>query len=263
MGTSAIAVPQAPAGNGAEVVQGGHVATEAEPPTPSDASPAQSQAVAAQENSGNLGLEPSGPQPVAEVSSAMPVSAAVVIELFAGSANLSKAFRSIGMQVIAIDTNDVPQIKIVKLNLLHKNSVDLVLRLLETRKVLFVHMAPPCSTSSQARMIQRSWSDPKPLRSWQFADGLPGLSFLDRARVSQANKLYHVCSDVAQACQRLGIWWSIENPTSSLMWLTSPLQQLWTCLRDHIKFAHSTIVFTEVTAGKAQLSGPHAVHFRV
>ena len=28
--SSAIAVPQAPAGNGAEVVQGGHVATEAE-----------------------------------------------------------------------------------------------------------------------------------------------------------------------------------------------------------------------------------------
>ena len=167
----------------------------------------------------------------------MPLSDAVVIELFAGSANLSKAFRSIGVQVIPIDTKDVPQIKIVKLNLLNNHSVDLVLRLLETRKVLFVHMAPPCSASSQARMIQRTWSDPKPLRSWQFAAGLPGLSFLDRARVSQANKLYHVCSDVAQACQRLSIWWSIENPTSSLMWLTSPLQQLWTCLRDHIKFA--------------------------
>ena len=115
------------------------------------------------------------------------VSDAVVIELFAGSANLSKAFRSVGMQVIPVDTKDASQRKIVKLNLLHRNSVQLVVRLLETRKVLFVHMAPPCSTSSQARMIQRTCSDPKPLRPWDHPDGIPGLSFLDKTRVAQAN----------------------------------------------------------------------------
>ena len=165
------------------------------------------------------------------------VSDAVVLELFAGSANLSKAFRSVGMQVIAVDTKDAHQIKIVKLNLLHKNSVALVLRLLETRKILFVHMAPPCSTSSQARMIQRTARDPKPLRSWQEPDGLTGLSFLDRNRVSQANRLYQVCVDVALACQTHNIWWSIENPTSSFMWITSPFRSLWTSLGQRIKFA--------------------------
>ena len=74
----------------------------------------------------------------------------VLDELFAGSANLSKAFRAIGMQVIPVDTKDAAQVKMVKLNLLHSNSVQMVLRLLETRKVVFVHMAPPCSTSLKA-----------------------------------------------------------------------------------------------------------------
>ena len=167
----------------------------------------------------------------------MAVSDAVVIELFAGSANLSKAFRSVGMQVIPVDTKDAPQIKIVKLNLLHQHSVQLVVRLLDTRKVLFVHMAPPCSTSSQARMIQRTWSDPKPLRSWDHPDGLPGLSFLDKTRVSQANKLYQVCFEIAEACSHRHIWWSIENPTGSFMWVTTPFQVLWTRFRDIIRFA--------------------------
>ena len=95
---------------------------------------------------------------------AIPVEEALVIELFAGSANLSKAFRSIGMQVIPVDARDAPQIKIVKLNLLHKGSLDLVFRPLDTRNVIMVHMAPPRSTSSQARRIQRHHNDPKPLR---------------------------------------------------------------------------------------------------
>ena len=162
---------------------------------------------------------------------------AMAIELFAGSANLGKAFRSIGMQVVAVDTKDAPQIKMVKLNLLHKGSVDLVHRLLQTRNVILVHMAPPCSTSSQARRIRRSPRDPKPLRSWCMPDGLDNLGFLDRTRVSQANRLYHVCHDVAVLCARLGIWWSIANPTSSLMWITTPFRHLWQELRRGINFA--------------------------
>ena len=161
----------------------------------------------------------------------------MVIELFAGSANLSKAFRSVGMQVVAVDTKDAAQIKVVKLNLLHKGSVDLVRRLIQTRNVVLVHMAPPCSTSSQARRIRRSPCDPKPLRSWNMPDGLSNLGFLDRNRVSQANRLYQVCRDVAVLCQSLDIWWSIENPTSSLMWITSPFRSLWNTLRSKIHFA--------------------------
>ena len=141
------------------------------------------------------------------------------------------------MQVIPVDTKDAPQVKIVKLNLLRKGSLRLVFRLLETRNVIMVHMAPPCSTSSQARRIQRSRNDPKPLRSWNMPDGLQDLGFMDRNRVSQANRLYQVCQEVALRCCRLKIWWSIENPTSSLMWITSPFRCLWEQLRTSVYFA--------------------------
>ena len=174
--------------------------------------------------------ELSGQRQVAQ-KSPVAVEEAMAIELFAGSANLSKAFRSVGMQVVAVDTKDAPQIKIVKLNLLRKGSVDLVHRLMQTRNVILVHMVPPCSTSSQARRIRRSPRDPKPLRSWCVPDGLDNLGFLDRARVSQANRLCQVCHDVAILCTRLGIWWSIENPTSSIIWIATPLRNLWQALR--------------------------------
>ena len=168
---------------------------------------------------------------------AVAVEEALFIELFAGSANLSKAFRWVGMQVIPVDTKDAAQVKMVKLNLLHKGSLQLVFRLLETRNVIMVHMAPPCSASSQARRIQRSPNDPKPLRSWDRPDGLQGLGFLDRNRVAQANRLYQVCQQVALMCNRLRVWWSIENPTSSLMWITSPLKSLWEQRRHNMYFA--------------------------
>ena len=180
--------------------------------------------------------EPSVQDPL-DSKAGIPVEEALFIELFAGSANLSKAFRSVGMQVIPVDTKDAPQVKIVKLNLLHKGSLQLVFRLLETRNVIMVHMAPPCSTSSQARRIQRSQHDPKPLRSWNMPDGLEDLGFLDRNRVSQANRLYQVCQEVATRCHRLKIWWSIENPTSSLMWITSSFKSLWKQLRNNMYFA--------------------------
>ena len=168
---------------------------------------------------------------------ARPVQDFVVIELFAGSGNLSKAFRNIGVQVVPVDTKDAPQIKIVKLNLLHERSVGLVMRLLETKKVLLVHMAPPCSTSSQARSIRRNKWDPQPLRSWDHPDGLLNLGFLNRTRVSQANKLYRLCVNIAVKCQTLRIWWRIENPAGSYMWVTSPFMELWRTHVSAIRFA--------------------------
>ena len=58
--------------------------------------------------------------------------------------------------------------------------------------VVFVHIAPPCGTSSRARerpMSAGEWGPP-PLRSSSHPWGLPFLSPKDRRRVEQANILY-------------------------------------------------------------------------
>ncbi|CAE7262843.1 URC1, partial [Symbiodinium sp. KB8] len=39
---------------------------------------------------------------------------------------------------------------------------------------------------------------------------------------------------VISACQELDVYWSLENPESSLFWLTSPISQLWRAFRSQI-----------------------------
>ena len=64
-------------------------------------------------------------------------------------------------------------------------------------------------------------------------------------------------------CTRFHIWWSIENPTSSLKWITSPLKSLWEQGRRDMHFAtfhncvcggdrkKSTTIWTSCSALKA------------
>ena len=173
----------------------------------------------------------------AETGSAKPLSDLYFVEVFAGCARLSKAFQAEGLQSTAVDSKPAEGAKVLVLNLLHAPSAQLLLRLIECRRLLMVHMAPPCSTGSRARLIQRSLRDPKPLRSWEHPDGLPGLLFADRQRVSDANKLYSLCYDIIRACELSGTWWSLENPAGSLFWLTSPISRVWAQFGSHIHFA--------------------------
>ena len=59
------------------------------------------------------------------------------------------------------------------------------------------------------------------MRSDSHPDGLPNLKPEDEARVQAANKLYAFTARAVAKLEGLGIAWSIENPSNSLMWLTS------------------------------------------
>ena len=45
------------------------------------------------------------------------------------------------------------------------------------------------------------------------------------------------CTEVASRCQELDIWWCIENPTGSYMWVTSAFKDLWKSHAQRIRFA--------------------------
>lgn len=99
-------------------------------------------------------------------------------------------------------------------------------------RIVLIHLAPPCGTASRARerkikpFAKRGFKEPKPLRTDQHPDGIPGLQGKDKRKTEVANILYGVVRDIAILAKRLGIFISIENPANSLMWKTSFLSPL-------------------------------------
>ena len=91
-----------------------------------------------------------------------------------------------------MDSRECKSFRLLQVDLLQPSSRHLVLELVRSRRIFYVHAAPPCSTSSsQAREIPLAGgSGPKPLRSFYEPDGISGLPMADKVRVFNANKLY-------------------------------------------------------------------------
>ena len=62
---------------------------------------------------------------------------------------------------------------------------------------------------------------PKPLRADDHPNGLPGLKWMDRHRVSQANRLYHLTAELVSWGHANQCLIAVENPQSSLFWTTA------------------------------------------
>ena len=56
--------------------------------------------------------------------------------------------------------------------------------------------------------------------------GLPTLTFASRERVGKANRLYQLTVKYIFKLAERDVGWSVENPSSSLMWITTPFVQL-------------------------------------
>eukprot|EP00435_Cladocopium_sp_Y103_P003802 s2711_g1.t1 len=60
--------------------------------------------------------------------------------------------------------------------------------------------------------------------------GLPNLPFVSRERVCKANRLYALTWFFINKLDAANIGWSVENPSSSLMWVTEPFIELMATL---------------------------------
>ncbi|CAE7838062.1 URC1 [Symbiodinium sp. CCMP2592] len=175
-------------------------------------------------------------QPTQPAQAAQGSRGELFLELFAGTARMSKAFARLGLQVLAVDSVKPSGVAGLSLDLAQPPSQKLVLDLLRSKRIFAVHLAPPCGTSSAARNIYAGAGSPQPLRSPLHPDGLPTLGFLQRQRVRAANRLYQFTALVIRACIEADICWSLENPQSSLFWLCTPIQSLWKDNKDKIHF---------------------------
>ena len=131
------------------------------------------------------------------------------------------------MPILQIDISDANQRAVLE-------------ELIALDKVLYVHLAPPCGTASAARQIKPG---PPPLRSVIFPMGLPHLNFVQSTRVRKANFLYAWTCKIVLMLDSRGIGWSIENPASSLMWITDPFTDLVQALPHFVAFSFHTCMF--------------------
>ena len=178
------------------------------------------------------------------------------VEVFCGKARLSKSLRKLGFQVFSVDHRSCKGIPILTIDILSAKQVKILDELLSKGNLLYVHFAPPCGTASAARSIRLSKRrhGPPPLRSIQRPMGLSNLTPGQRKRVNLANALYQwTCRTILKLHAR-GVGWSVENPSSSLMWLTDPFQSLHRELKaELIAFAFHTCMFNAPRAKRTAI----------
>ena len=96
-------------------------------------------------------------------------------------------------------------------------------------------MGPPCGTFTRARekkipqwQLDRGAPCPRPLRSTDQPEGLPAwrLTRQERTKVYKGNQIAWFCADVARYCLQKNVWFSIENPSRSILWELPQYQAL-------------------------------------
>ena len=136
------------------------------------------------------------PQQVQAPTSFLPIIRKAAIEVFCGHAGLAAKLSKEGFEVIGIDSDnnkDKPMVRCIIMDLATATGQKEFWELIGSLqpRLVYVHFAPPCGTSSLARNFRLSGGiDPKPLRSEQEPDGLSTLDGANKVRVEVANKLY-------------------------------------------------------------------------
>ena len=120
-----------------------------------------------------------------------------VLELFAGTARLTKSFKHCGFKAMAFDkTSKRSEGQVIlEVDLTNKAEVDSLLEFIRFHapQIALIHLAPPCRTASRARgkrlkfLQSHNIKEPMPLRDDQFPNGFSWLSGSDKIRTELAN----------------------------------------------------------------------------
>ena len=159
------------------------------------------------------------------------------MEIFAGTARLSKVARDHGVNILPVDKTAVraSQVFIANYDLTDPQALEALMELLksESGRVLSVHLAPACGTASRARekkltsFRNRGFKVPGPLRSKSKPLGLDALQGLDKIRTESANQVYSATAAIMKLCIDHNILVSLENPWNSLFWDYPDIDELF------------------------------------
>ncbi len=152
-----------------------------------------------------------------------PASAALVLELCSGSGTLTAEFRRAGFDGIAIDWSRNRFFKrapTMVIDLSSAEGLHLVLGLISSYDVIFVHAGVPCGTCSRARekpipmhLRKQGAPEPRPLRDERFPMGKPNLKPHEKQMVEQANQVYANVVTILRECNvSHGLWKILLGP---------------------------------------------------
>ena len=151
------------------------------------------------------------------------------VEVFAGTARLSKEAKSRGLEVLPVDKTSArsTQIHIAQYDLADPEQFGAFMEVLdmEKKRIAAVHLSPACGTASKARekkllkWAKKGFRIPQPLRSTHKPMGVDGLQGLDKIRTETANQVYAATAAIIEFCVEHDILCSVENPENSLFWL--------------------------------------------
>jgi hypothetical protein len=152
----------------------------------------------------------------------------IALELGAGCARLTRCLIDAGFAATGVDwkrNKSKPEGPCALVDLTKVEGRDLILQVINQKRVVFVHAAPPCGTASRCRerplppeLVRKGCPQPRPLRSESLPEGLPHLHDHEQIRVDSANRFYESVALILERCHSLKIRWSCENPFRSLMW---------------------------------------------
>ena len=158
------------------------------------------------------------------------------VEIFAGTAKLSKQAREAGFRVLPIDKTSArsSQIYIAQYDLTEPDQFSSLMQVLhsEQHRIAAVHLAPACGTASKAREkklskgVKRGFKAPKPLRSADKPMGVDSLEGLDKIRTEMVNQVYEATATIIQFCIQASLLCSLETPENSLFWLYPAIHQI-------------------------------------
>ena len=144
------------------------------------------------------------------------ISNAVIIEIFAGTSRVTACLRQIGLRsCFGVDHVNVKNL-----------SGPVSVADLTTPEGVALLMSRARSIKLGKNLKRKFHSEPKPLRSNRQPNGVSGLSWLNKFKISSANKLYHLTAQIVKHCVQHGLLVCVENPQYSLSWATSFWQEV-------------------------------------
>lgn len=169
------------------------------------------------------------------------------LEIFAGTARLSKAVGDLGFQCMPVDRSQerASQIHICLYDLADPDQLQQLLQFISANHeyIGWIHTAPACGTASRARekalptLEGQGFAVAKPLRSEN------SLSGWDKTKTEAANLMYHGLAMLILHAYHYDIPCSIENPLNSLFWLVDDIAHLLETIQGY------TIVFDNCCHG--------------